>query len=81
MSAGPIIKHLNVIEDVCACKIASFVHTFFNAFFLQTAEKRVSITWAKRLKRVFNIDIKTCDKCGGDVRIVYLHRKLPQDLH
>ncbi len=34
------------------------------------AEKRVSITWAKRLKRVFNIDIDTCDKCGGNVRII-----------
>ena len=35
-----------------------------------SAEKRVSMTWAKRLKRVFNIDIETCDKCGGDVRII-----------
>jgi len=26
--------------------------------------------WAKRLKRVFNIDVETCDKCGGDVRII-----------
>jgi hypothetical protein len=23
-----------------------------------------------QLKRVFNIDGKTCDKCGGDVRII-----------
>ena len=34
------------------------------------AEKRTSMTWAKRLKRVFNIDIETCSECGGDVRIV-----------
>ena len=34
------------------------------------AEKRASITWAKRLKRVFNIEIETCDKCDGDVRII-----------
>jgi len=34
------------------------------------AEKRASMTWAKRLKRVFNIDIETCDKCGGDVSII-----------
>jgi len=34
------------------------------------AEKRVSMTWAKRLKRVFDIDIKTCSECGGDVRII-----------
>ena len=23
-----------------------------------------------RLKRVFNLDVEACDKCGGDVRIV-----------
>jgi hypothetical protein len=28
------------------------------------------MTWAKRLKRVFSIDIETCEKCGGDVRII-----------
>jgi len=28
------------------------------------------MTWAKRLKRVFDIDIETCSECGGDVRIV-----------
>jgi hypothetical protein len=30
----------------------------------------LAITWAKRLKRVFDIDIETCDKCEGDVRII-----------
>jgi hypothetical protein len=34
------------------------------------AEKRASMTWAKRLKRVFSIEIETCSECGGDVRIV-----------
>ena len=28
------------------------------------------MTWAQRLKRVFNIDIETCSHCGGDVRII-----------
>jgi len=28
------------------------------------------MTWAKRLKRVFHIDVETCDKCGGDGRII-----------
>ena len=28
------------------------------------------MTWAQRLKRVFNIDIETCRECGGDVRII-----------
>ena len=34
------------------------------------AERRASMTWAQRLKRVFNIDIETCPACGGSVRIV-----------
>jgi hypothetical protein len=35
-----------------------------------SAEKRASMTWAKRLKRVFDIDIETCSECGGDVKII-----------
>ena len=27
-------------------------------------------TWAQRLKRVFNIDIETCEACGGHVKII-----------
>ena len=34
------------------------------------AEKRAAMTWAQRLKRVFNIDIEICDECDGDVRII-----------
>jgi len=34
------------------------------------AERRASMTWAQRLKRVFNIDIETCSECGGAVRII-----------
>jgi hypothetical protein len=28
------------------------------------AERRTSMTWAQRLKRVFNIDIETCSGAG-----------------
>jgi len=28
------------------------------------------MTWAQRLKRVFNIDVSTCGDCGGTVRMV-----------
>jgi len=28
------------------------------------------MTWAQRLKRVFRIDIETCEQCGGAVRII-----------
>jgi hypothetical protein len=33
-------------------------------------ERRASMTWAQRLKRVFNIDMETCSKCGGAVRVI-----------
>ena len=35
-----------------------------------SAERHVAMTWAQRLKRVFNIDIETCRDCGGEVRII-----------
>lgn len=28
------------------------------------------MTWAQRLKRVFRIDIETCEHCGGAVRVI-----------
>jgi len=34
------------------------------------AERRASMTWAQRLKRVFGIDIETCPACGGAVQII-----------
>ena len=34
------------------------------------AERHMAMAWAQRLKRVFNIDIETCEKCQGSVRII-----------
>jgi len=34
------------------------------------AQRRAAMTWAQRLKRVFNIDIETCSQCGGNVRVI-----------
>lgn len=34
------------------------------------AERHAAMTWAQRLKRVFNADITVCEKCQGPVRIV-----------
>jgi hypothetical protein len=28
------------------------------------------MTWAQRLKRVFNINIQTCSECGGAVKVI-----------
>lgn len=34
------------------------------------AQRRASMSWAQRLKRVFGIDIETCPVCGGAMRII-----------
>lgn len=28
------------------------------------------MTWAQRLKRVFNIDVSVCPKCGGEAKVI-----------
>ena len=28
------------------------------------------MTWAQRLKRVFKIDIETCETCGGEMQVI-----------
>ena len=33
-------------------------------------ERHVAMTWMQRLKRVFNIDIETCERCKGQVKII-----------
>ena len=30
----------------------------------------VAMSWAQRLKRVFDIDIETCEYCGGALKII-----------
>ena len=32
--------------------------------------RHVSMTWAQRLKRVFKVDIETCEHCGGAVKVI-----------
>jgi Putative transposase len=32
--------------------------------------KRLAMTWAQRLKRVFGIEIESCEHCGGAVKII-----------
>jgi hypothetical protein len=34
------------------------------------AQRQTAMSWAQRLKRVFNIDIETCSQCGGTVKII-----------
>ncbi len=34
------------------------------------AERRVAMSWAKRLKQIFNIDIETCRECCDAVKVI-----------
>jgi len=34
------------------------------------AQRHVAMTWAQRLKRVFNIDVETCRVCGGTAKVI-----------
>jgi hypothetical protein len=33
-------------------------------------ERHAAMTWAQRLKRVFNIDIEVCGRCGESVKVI-----------
>jgi hypothetical protein len=33
-------------------------------------QRHTAMTWAQRLKRVFTIDIETCEQCGGAVKVI-----------
>ena len=35
-----------------------------------TVEYHATMSWAQRLKRVFNIDIEVCGHCGGSVKVI-----------
>ena len=37
-------------------------------YIARPAERHAAMTWAQRLKRVFNIDIEVCGRCGGAVK-------------
>ena len=53
-----------------------------NAEVKTPAECHAAMTWAQRLKRVFNIDIEVCGRCGGYARgptawLLGMHSRLP----
>ncbi len=35
-----------------------------------SVKQHAAMTWAQRLKRVFNIDITICEECGGAVKVI-----------
>ena len=46
------------------------IKSISNAEVRTSAERHAAMTWAQRLKRVFNIDIRVCARCGGPARVI-----------
>ena len=46
------------------------IKSISNAEVRTPAERHAAMTWAQRLKRVFNIDIEVCGRCGRSVRVI-----------
>ena len=44
--------------------------TIGNAEARSPAERHAAMTWAQRLKRVFDIDIEICGRCGGSAKVI-----------
>ncbi len=55
---------------VTPAKRGKGVKPISNAEVRSAAERHAAMTWAQRLKRVFNIDIEVCSRCGGSVRVI-----------
>ena len=34
------------------------------------AERHRAMSWAQRLRRVFKLDLSSCEGCGGQVRVI-----------
>ena len=46
-------------------------YTGMNSWLEKTPEERHrSMNWMQRLKRVFGIDIETCERCGAKVKVM-----------
>ena len=61
----PNSQYRKIITSEGKAKKSSTVKTKGNE-----TEKRKTMTWGKRLKRIFNIDIEICEKCQGHVKII-----------
>ena len=56
--------------EVTPARRGKALKTGANAEVRTPAECHAAMTWAQRLKRVFNIDIEVCGRCGGSVRVI-----------
>jgi hypothetical protein len=52
----PKPKELSLVEELIECKTKP--------------KSKSRISWARLLKRVFNIDVSKCNKCSGQIKII-----------
>jgi hypothetical protein len=57
-------------ELVTPARRGKGVKSIANAEVRTAAERHAAMTWAQRLKRVFNIEIEVCSRCGGSARVI-----------
>jgi hypothetical protein len=57
-------------REVTPAKRGKDVKRISNDEVRSTVEHHAAMTWAQRLKRVFNIDIEVCGRCGGSVKVI-----------
>jgi hypothetical protein len=55
---------------VTPAKRAKGVKRIANTDVRSPAERHVAMSWAQRLKRVFNIDVEVCVHCGGSAKVI-----------
>jgi hypothetical protein len=56
--------------EITPARRGKCIKSISNAEVRTPAEQHTAMTWAQRLKRVFNIDIEVCSRCGGSARVV-----------
>ena len=56
--------------EVTPAKRGKDVKRIFNDEVRSTVEHHAAMTWVQRLKRVFNIDIEVCSRCGGSLKVI-----------
>ena len=58
---GPVFEVVLTLAKIVSCRPRGGV---------DSDKPRAPMTWMQRLKRVFMIDIETCPRCGGKLRVI-----------
>jgi len=67
-----LIKKSGLTRKTAQTGAVTLIQRFGSALNLNVhfEQRHQAMTWAQRLKRVFNIDVSVCPTCGGDSRVI-----------